>query len=155
MPGDLIQTPQTRWILGAYESVQRGDLISLKATTLRDPALYVNSTFRQPHQTTGYQIPNNRSLIITYALFYADTTAFPQRILYADTDQGLNSVVAPTNPIYLTAVSQAFSGFLINPAIYTNYTANLLLIAPAQKYITLQADPGAGALHMHLFGTLI
>lgn len=151
MAGDLIQTPQTRWIQGNYEAVNRGTLIVLHARVTTVAGNDKWTTFRQQFTTAGYQVPAGKTLYVTNLHFVASTATAYHQLLYGDTDVGISAAAAPTNPVYYDGNPLGGSAAWTALAAATNYQIPIHASFPASKYPALTGS-AAGTVY---FATLI
>lgn len=72
------------------------------------------TTLRKPGATSGYQVTTGKTMTIRAAkINYITPTGSPTiNFLYGDTDVGINSASAPTNPVYLGGDSSSSCGVL-------------------------------------------
>lgn len=98
MGGDLIQTPQRRWIQGAYESVQRGTLIVLNTVLSNLVAENRYSALSLKNASAGYQVTAGKTLYLTKAFITSNLAATGWVLGSGTTDPGINQIAAPTDP---------------------------------------------------------
>ena len=151
MAGDLIQTPQTRWIQGNYESVRRGTLIVLHARVTTVAGNDRWTTFREQFTTAGYAVPAGKSLYVTDLYFLSNVAGIFHQLLYGDNDKGISSAVAPTNPVYYDGNPLGGAAAWAALAANTNYHFPIHARFPAAKYPALTTS-GATTVY---FATLI
>lgn len=143
MAGDLIQTPQTRWIHGAYESVQRGTPLTLVAAVTSNLGNDRWTTFRKQFETAGYAVTAGKTLYLTHLTLSATIGASYFRLIYGDTDVGSNSASAPTNyKSFMAGLGQDHLPWQ-PAAAESTYTFNVLITIPAGKYLAISPSNGA------------
>lgn len=154
MPGDLIQTPQTRWIQGAYESVQRGNIIVLHGTVTPAAGNDRWTTFRREFTTAGYQVPNGQTLYVTDLAFYSSAGGVVHNLLYGDNDVGINAAAAPANAVTYDGLGLGNSPGWISQGGNSQARFTIYAAFPANKYPALFGT-SAGVKHtVTLFGHL-
>lgn len=152
MAGELIQTPQTLWKLGAYESVQRGTPIVLGAYILFDAVANRYTTARQQRTASGYQVPTGKTLYVNRLLYFCTSAAQFWGLAEATADVGHSSAAAPAG-----LATNAFPFGTSNPstanlAAHTMYDLNFYTQFPAGLYPTVHAQSGSGELFLTIFG---
>lgn len=152
MPGDLIQTPQTRWIQGAYESVQRGNLIALVQVVNNGVAELRYSTLRQPRAAAGYVVPAGKTLYITKLFFSSSVAATTWVILSGTSDVGTDSLAAPTDPLAEDAPGTSNSNATPILTAWAQYQADTLLRITAGRYPAIRNFTSSSTLALMAFG---
>jgi len=105
-------------------------------------------TFRKPNSTSGYQVTSGKTLHILGAqssIIVDGGAGGNATVLYGDTDVGIDSASAPTNPIYpYGTVAVSISGSIplnLAPGVYPQ---SLNFDVPATKYPALYVPAGTG-----------
>lgn len=112
------------------------------------------TTLRTTNGSSGYQVPGGKSLkIIGYDSSVAvGAAAGGLGILYGDTDVGLDSASAPTNPIYQNANGSASTILLAVSAGFFGAAVNFTI--PTGKYPAVVCA-GTIAIYVNIYGYLI
>lgn len=155
MAGDLIQTPQTRWIHGAYESVQRGTQIILLGTVDNGVGEARFSRLVTPGGTTAYQVPSGNTLIITQLIYQTNLAGSMWVFGDSTADPGDNQLAAPANAAAHTATTTSQEGVTPMTAINTQYITNVLLQIPALRYPFIRCNNSSARIQVMARGILI
>lgn len=110
MAGDLIQTPQTLWKIGSYESVKRPTLITLNGRIVNGVAESRYTQLLIPGAAAGYQVPTGKTLYITHVRCRADVADSQWLFGSATADPGANQVAAPAGAISHTSINDTSGG---------------------------------------------
>lgn len=151
MGGDLIQTPQTLWQRGLYQSVNRGTIIVLIAH-LAGTALNARfTTCRQIRTTAGYIVPTGKILYITDILVRTDITSLSWWLEDTTNDVGWNSDVAGTARVRIDDPFSQNTNALFPGAVNTTKQFSYYAAIPAGRYITAAISATGNALNLMLF----
>lgn len=143
--------PSPTLTVGGQVFTDLDNLISLVGSTASG-TLYTG--FRKNTETSGYQVPVGKILVIKAMRIQNKSTSTTFFSLnYADNDQGMGSATAPTNPVYLGGATQCCpaGGTSVNIQEY----GGLDFRVPAQKYIGGNDQDASGLTFVQLFGYLI
>lgn len=107
-----------------------------------DAATTVNSTFRAPNTSAGYQVPVGKKFVvmaIVVKIYEATATAstIGIRLQYSDNDVGMQTSTALTNAVTTFGATQASSfGSLANTSLGAQFQEAIYFEIPAAKYLT-------------------
>ena len=152
MGGDLIQTPQTRWIQGAYESVQRGTTLTLVGR-VRNAAL--ESRYNRlilPAVGTAYQVPTGLTLYITKIQAMASIAGAVWALTSSTADAGNNAVAAPAGLRWELSDSDTFSCPLPLTTSHTPYEFTTLVPIESGRYPNFQFLTSGADLNIVVYG---
>lgn len=107
--------------------------------------LSTQSTFRASGQSSGYQVPVGKKLIVRALHIYTTgaSSSFTMAPQYTDNDLGIAQSATPTNPIYVLGNVASFliraEGNNVNPVQFP-----MAFEVPAGKYPGLAGGSGTG-----------
>ena len=152
MGGDLIQTPQTRWIQGAYESVQRGTLIHLVCRIDTGVAEERYSALRVPGAAAGYQVTAGKTLYLTRVMRLASIVTSRWQTASGTADAGDNQLAQPAGYIHRDSgqinTENALTGLTANVI----YDHNIFTAIPENTYPCVRLLSASCALRCSFYG---
>ena len=138
MPSDLIQTPQTLWNQGAYQSVQPHDPINLMARASNGVGESRYSRLLIPGGAAGYQVTTGKTLYLTRLIYLSNTAGCQWLLASATADAGDNQIAAPAGIVSRTGIADGQTTPLRILDANTTYTIDLIIPIPAALFLCIR-----------------
>jgi len=146
MAGELVQTPQTLWKHGSFESVNLKGRFILVADVTNGAGESRYSALRIPGAAGGYQVTVGKTLYLTH-LRHSGLSAPAAYLLFAATaDAGSNQIAAPAGIVSHNSRTDGVPGALV--------VAASSVVAEFDLYASFAAGDYLGVRNMTASSTL-